>query len=119
MRFRFWIFGKVVLVLVGIAVLSWVLMSLWNWVMPALFIGARTIDFAHAIGVLVLSRLLFGGFRGHGPWGGGPWGRRHWRRWEQMTPEEREKFQQGMASMRHRRGWGCGWGPKGASNDRT
>jgi hypothetical protein len=43
------------------------------------------------LGLLVLSKILFGGFRGrgcHGRWN------RH--RWEQMTPEEREKFQTGM-----------------------
>jgi hypothetical protein len=98
-------FGKVVLVLIGIAVLSWIVMGLWNWVMPALFAGAHTIDYAHAIGLLVLSRVLFGGFRGHG--GHAHWKYRQWQRWEQMTPEEREKFQQGMEGMRGRRGWRC------------
>lgn len=81
--------GKAVLVLVAIAALGWGVMLLWNWVMPALFVGARTIDFAHALGVLVLSRILFGGFRGHG---GGWRHKRHWRKWEAMTPEERERF---------------------------
>ena len=50
--------------LIAIGVLGWVVMMLWNWVMPALFVGARTIDFAHALGLLVLSRILFGGFAG-------------------------------------------------------
>jgi hypothetical protein len=84
--------GKALLVIVGMAVLGWMVMTLWNWVMPALFVGARAIDFAHALGLLILSRILFGGFRGHGGWRG----RQQWRRWEQMTPEEREKFQKGM-----------------------
>jgi hypothetical protein len=88
MRFRIRCVGKVLLVLVGIGVLGWAVMTLWNWVMPALFVGARTIDFAHALGLLVLSRILFGGFRGHGGWRA----RRHWRKWEAMTPEERERF---------------------------
>lgn len=81
--------GKAALVLVAIGALGWGVMLLWNWVMPALFVGARTIDFAHALGVLVLSRILFGGFRGHG---GGWRHKRHWRKWEAMTPEERERF---------------------------
>lgn len=81
--------GKAVLVLVAIVALGWGVMLLWNWVAPALFVGARTIDFAHALGLLVLSRILFGGFRGHG--GGWRHGR-HWRKWEAMTPEERERF---------------------------
>ncbi|MFM0736330.1 hypothetical protein PQQ51_03650 [Paraburkholderia xenovorans] len=90
MKFRIRCIGKVILVLVGIAVLGWAVMTLWNWIVPALFVGARTIDFARALGLLVLSRILFGGFRGHG----GGWHRRHhWRKWQAMTPEERERFQ--------------------------
>ncbi|MBR7987452.1 hypothetical protein KDX04_16665 [Burkholderia cenocepacia] len=88
MNFRIRCVGKVLLVAIAIGVLGWVVMTLWNWVMPALFVGARTIDFAHALGLLVLSRILFGGFRGHRGWHG----RRHWRKWEAMTPEEREQF---------------------------
>jgi hypothetical protein len=38
-----------------------------------------------------LSKILFGGFRGHGCHG-----RWHRHRLENMTPEEREKFQAGM-----------------------
>ncbi|KQR78768.1 hypothetical protein ASG35_10285 [Burkholderia sp. Leaf177] len=89
MSFRLKILAKVVLALVAVAALAWLVMTLWNWVIPALFIGARAIDFPHALGLMVLSRILFGGFRGHG---GGWRGRRQWRRWEQMTPEEREQF---------------------------
>ncbi|MGG1947443.1 hypothetical protein AB1286_22080 [Trinickia sp. NRRL B-1857] len=81
--------GKAVFVLVAIVALGWGVTLLWNWVMPALFAGARTIDFAHALGLLVLSRILFGGFRGYG---GGWRHRRHWRKWEAMSPEERERF---------------------------
>jgi hypothetical protein len=79
---------------VGTFVLSFVIMSLWNWLMPALF-ALRLISFWQAFGLLVLSKLLFGGFRG--PWGGGMhWRRRMMERWAQMTPEEREKFRAGM-----------------------
>jgi chromate transport protein ChrA len=76
------------------AVLSFVVMSLWNWLMPALF-GLHLISFWQALGLLVLSKLLFGGFRGRP----GPhmhWRRRMMQRWEQMTPDEREKFREGM-----------------------
>lgn len=81
----------VILVLVGIAVLGWVVMALWNWLIPALFVGGQEIGYVQAIGLLVLSKILFGGFRGHGHHYGwhGRWYRRHW---ENMTPEEREKF---------------------------
>jgi chromate transport protein ChrA len=83
-----------VFVLLAAAVLSFVIMSLWNWLMPALF-ALHPISFWQALGLLLLSKILFGGFRGrHG-------GRMHWRgrmaeRWEKMTPEEREKFREGM-----------------------
>jgi hypothetical protein len=77
-------------------VAAFVVMALWNALMPDLF-GWRAIGFGQALGLLVLSRILLGGWRGgrgHGMHG-------HWRarmaeRWERMTPEEREKFRAGM-----------------------
>ncbi|MGH9679648.1 MAG: hypothetical protein ACRD4Y_06830 [Candidatus Acidiferrales bacterium] len=80
-------------VILGVAVFGFVSMHLWNYLMPAIF-GLRTITFWQAVGLLVLGRLLFGGFR---PGRGGfSWRRRMMERWEQMTPEEREKFREGM-----------------------
>jgi hypothetical protein len=79
--------------LVALAV-SFGVMSLWNWLMPTLF-GLRMISFWQALGLLVLSKILLGGFRGR-PGGKMHWRRRMMERWEQMTPEEREKFRQGM-----------------------
>ena len=75
-------------------VFSLVVMALWNWLMPALF-GLRAIGFWQALGLLVLSRILFGGFRGR-PGHGMRWRRRMMERWEQMSPEEREKFRHGL-----------------------
>ena len=81
--------GKfIILIVLGVAALSGLVMALWNWLMPALFFGAREIGYLQAVGILVLSKILFGGFRGHGHW--------HRERWQQMTPEEREKFRTGM-----------------------
>ena len=81
-----------------LALFGFLFMSLWNWLMPALF-GLRLITFWQALGLLILSKILFGGFRGRGgprgPWRWG-WRRRWMERWEQMTPEEREKFRQGF-----------------------
>lgn len=82
------------LVALAIAVVSFVVMSLWNWLMPALF-GWQLISFWQALGLLVLSKILFGGFRGR-PGYGMHWRRRMAERWEQMSPEEREKFRKGM-----------------------
>ncbi|MGH9713722.1 MAG: hypothetical protein ACRD5M_10545 [Candidatus Acidiferrales bacterium] len=81
-------------VVLGVLVFSFVVMSLWNWLMPTLF-GLHVINFWQALGLLVLSKILLGGFRGR-PGGGMHWRRRMFERWEQMTPEEREKFRQGM-----------------------
>lgn len=87
MRFRKFFLVKALLIIPAIAVLGWLVSSLWNWVMPTLFTGANHIDFLHALGLLVLCRVLFGGFRGKGRW------RERERRWQEMTPEERKQFQ--------------------------
>ena len=80
-------------------VLTFVVMSLWNWLTPALF-GWHVISFWQAFGILVLCKILFGGFRGRGHHNV-YWRRRMMERWEKMTPEDREKFR---ASMRGRCG---------------
>jgi hypothetical protein len=80
--------------LLFLALFGFVVMRLWNWLMPALF-GWHLITFWQALGVLILSKILFGGFKG-GPGRHMYWRRRMMERWEQMTPEEREKFRQGM-----------------------
>jgi hypothetical protein len=78
----------------AVGVISILVMSLWNALMPGIF-SLPAISFWQALGLLILSKILFGGFR---PFrGGGPgWRGRMMARWEQMTPEEREKFRQGM-----------------------
>jgi hypothetical protein len=79
-------------VALAVLVISYVVMSLWNWLMPPLF-GWTAIGFWQALGLLVLSRILFGGWRGRP---GMHWRGRMAERWAQMTPEEREKFREGM-----------------------
>jgi len=81
-------------VVLFLAVFTFVVMSLWNWLMPALF-GWHVISYWQALGLLILSKILFGGFRG-GPHRDWQWRRRMMERWEQMTPEEREKFRNSM-----------------------
>jgi hypothetical protein len=83
-----------VIAVVAITVFSFVVMNLWNWLVPSV-IGWHSINFWQALGLLVLSKILFGGFRG-GPWRGMHWRHRMMERWQQMTPEEREKFREGM-----------------------
>ena len=99
----------IAIVAVAVTVVSFLTMHLWNWLMPALF-GLRMISWPQALGLLVLSKILLGGFRrpggGCGPrWG---WRRRMHERWQQMTPEERERFRAGMRGR-----WGChGFAPE-------
>jgi hypothetical protein len=88
----------------AVTVFSFVVMALWNRLMPPIF-GLHTISVWQALGLLVLSKILFGGFHGR-PGFGGHWRQRMGERWEQMTPEEREKFRAGMRG-------GCG--PFGSS----
>ncbi len=91
---------KIVLMVVAAsAVFGLVIQHLWNWLVPAI-LGLHSITFWQAIGLFVLSKILFGGFHRHGP--RGRWGRHMNERWAQMSPEDREKFRSGM------RGWrGC------------
>ena len=81
-----------------LALVSLVVMLLWNWLVPSLFSGPA-IGFWQAAGLLVLSRILFGGLRGRGGYG---W--RHHRawhqRWHRMTPEERERFRESFKRWR-------------------
>src|ERR1035438_3160125 len=87
---KFAAFGVIAVGLFGLIV-----MQLWNWLAPAIF-GWHAISFAQAFGLLVLSRILFGGFRGHRGPRGWNWRRRMAERYDQMTPAEREQFRQGM-----------------------
>lgn len=91
---------KIVLfVAVAAVVLGFVVRGLWNTLIPPIF-GWHVITFWQALGLLILSKILFGGFHRHG--GRDRWRRRMKERWEHMTPEQREQFRKGMR---------CGRGP--------
>src|SRR4051812_37208954 len=88
--------GIAILVVAGISLLGFVVMHLWNWLIPAIFTGAIAINYCQALGILVLSKILFGGFKGRGGCGCGGY-RGHWRsrwkqKWEGMSEEDRAKF---------------------------
>ena len=77
------------LAVVCIAALSYVVMLLWNHVVVSLADGINAIDYCHAVGLLILSRILFGGFRGrHGH-------HRHCSD-DAMTADEQEKVRCGL-----------------------
>ena len=52
---------------VFIGVTVYVVLKLWNWLIPQLFKGPA-IRFKQALGLMALSFLLFGGFRFHKPY---------------------------------------------------
>ncbi|MGH9814877.1 MAG: hypothetical protein ACRD5F_13045 [Candidatus Acidiferrales bacterium] len=73
--------------------------QLWNWLMPDLF-GMPSLAFWQAVGLLGLSWILFGGLRGFGMIGR-PARRSAAGLWEGLTPEQREKFRQGLQARSH------------------
>jgi len=89
---------------------GFVLMTLWNWLVPEIF-GLTAITWVQALGLLALSRILFGN------WGGGKSRGRHqgknkkkWeKRWKEkmaeMTPEQRARMKEKFS----RKGRSCGW----------
>jgi Ca2+/H+ antiporter, TMEM165/GDT1 family len=81
-----------VIFLAAVTVFSFIVMGLWNALLPAI-IGVKAITFWQAVGILVLSKILFGGFGGRSGWrGGSAWKEKMKQRWQNMTPDEREKF---------------------------
>jgi hypothetical protein len=95
-----------VLVVVAVTVFGWVTKELWNWLIPSIF-GLRRITMLEAMGLILLGKILFGGFHKHGHHGS--WSeRREWKRrmkgrWAEMSDEDRAKFRAGMKGR-------CGWG---------
>ena len=86
---KFALFLAVACVAVG-----YIVMHLWNWLVPVLF-GGPVVSFTQALGLFVLGRLLFGRFGGGGGrrmgWGG------RMRDWRRLSPEEREKLRERMS----------------------
>ncbi|SHL18999.1 hypothetical protein [Hymenobacter psychrotolerans] len=94
--------GLKILLLIAlfIAVAGYVTMRLWNWLLPDLF-NLPLISIWQALGLLLLSRILLGGWGGRGHRAGWARKRRQWKqkmesRLECLTPEEKEKFRQKM-----------------------
>ena len=86
--------GAFVLFLAGLTYLT---MTLWNWLVPDLFAGPA-LTFYQTLGLLVLLKILLW------PLGGGKrWSRHHggpgayWSaKWKSMTPEQRERLKARM-----------------------
>jgi hypothetical protein len=106
MKRGWWIAKMVVIGILAVAVFGWVTMSLWNWLVPVLFAGP-VINIWQALGLLILSKILFSGFGGKSK---GNWHHRgyYWKpylkeHYAKMTPEERERLKERMKEK-----W-CDW----------
>ena len=90
---KFWI-KRIIFIPLAIAAVVFIfgsiVMLLWNGILPAV-LGVATITFWQAIGILLLSKILFSSFRGghRNKWGRG----REWRnKWMNLSPEEKENM---------------------------
>jgi len=105
-----WIVKIVAFGVLAVALVGLITMALWNWLVPELFHGP-VITFWQALGLLVLTKILFWTFakKSHGH--GGHW-RPYWKdKWTSMNPEDRERFKQKMKDK-----W-CNWEEKTSTKD--
>jgi hypothetical protein len=76
-------------------------MLVWNHLLPEI-LHTGSINYWQAVGLLVLSKILFSGF-GRGHRGGAPWMHRM-EHFKNMSPDEKERFREQMRAR-------CGkWG---------
>lgn len=118
---RWWILKGIKMFLLFLlfgAVMSYVMMLLWNWLMPVLF-GLAVINFWQAFGLLLISKLIFG--FGRGGWGhSGHWKQHSHHLWKEkmeeklktMSPEDREKFREEWKKR-------CGWKYSNFENEKS
>jgi hypothetical protein len=99
--------GKIALfVLLAIAMffaVSAIVMVLWNHLLPEI-LGVKAITFWQASGILILSKIFFGGFHGKKGFGREKFQKLKEERMSGMTDEEKEKFKE-MWKKRCERGF--------------
>lgn len=91
------------LIIAGIFILGVAVMLLWNAILPDV-LGVATLNYWQALGLLALSRILFGGFK-FGPRGnhGGFGHPRFKEKFMNMSREERIDFRNEWKERFHRR----------------
>lgn len=88
-RSRRFFFLLLILLLVG--ALAGVVMGLWNAILPEV-LGVKPVTYWQALGILILSRLLFGGFRiNNGR--RSSWTKRRGR-WSRLSEEEKTRMKE-------------------------
>jgi len=95
---KYWVAKIGVGIVVGLAIMGFVVMLLWNNVVVSLF-GLKVISYMQSMGLLILARILTGNF---GPRGfGGPGAMMHRKgfmheRWKNMSEEEKIQWKERM-----------------------
>ena len=84
-----------IVAVIAIPLFGFVVEQLWNRLVPPIF-GWKSITFVQALGLFVLSKILFGGFHRHNR--GRRWDRGMMDRWAAMSPEDRDRFRAGVRS---------------------
>lgn len=106
MKKSFWIAKGLKMLVLAIAagvLFTFVVMWLWNWLMPTIF-GLSIITFWQALGLLVLSKILFGGKgwgrrrHSHGHYKSSQWKKNLHEKWNNMSAEEKEALKAQMKS---------------------
>lgn len=100
------VMGVIILAIGVLLLATYLLMALWNWLMPDIF-GLPALGFWQALGIFVMAKMLFG-FGGGGKKGGGGQGHKkrfksslaqgcsmgngfdHWKHYDQFWKEEGE-----------------------------
>ena len=98
---KFWVkkvLGMIVCAALAVVALGFIIMALWNHILVTV-LSVKAITYTQALGIFVLSKLLFGGFKGRScGCGFGGRGKEIKEKWMNMTPEERENFKQNWRS---------------------
>lgn len=93
---RFFIFPLVAIAFAAIGGL--IVMLLWNNIITTVIPSVKSLNYGQAIGLLVLCRILFGGFKGRPGFRPPNEGMRRGQAWREkmsnMTEEERAKFRE-------------------------
>jgi len=103
---------------------GWLVMILWNWLMPTIF-HLGEIGYWQAFGIVILAKLIFGGVNGargpgrhRGPWRGNPWGGNPWEKqgrenWRWFHDYWEAEGREGLARFAEKRRAEAGTGDTG------
>ena len=90
-------FKWIAILMIPIIVLfvCWLVMTLWNAILPDV-LPVKSITYIQAIGIFILSRILFGSLRFQPGWHQPKYVNHLRERWKNMTPEEKENFRKDL-----------------------